>query len=154
MISIGNACSPAWGALAREAAVFFARSGRHEDPVVTLLRDIRSAFDSRSVDRIGIKILLAALHDTESGYWTEFCGVRRNRLPHKLTETELRAMLRPLGIITRSVWPEKGRAGDASAKGYYRSDFEPAWAAYCEEEGGAKTGKSATVISLRPSESA
>jgi Protein of unknown function (DUF3631) len=153
MISIGDACSPAWGALAREAAIFFARSGRHEEPVVTLLRDIRSIFDSRGIDRISIKALLAALHDMESGYWAEFCGVRRNKQPHKLTETELRAMLRPLGIITRSVWPEKGRAGDASAKGYYWSDFEPAWAAYCEE-GGAKTGKSAKVISLRPPESA
>src|SRR5262249_44631982 len=38
MISIADACSPAWGTLAREAAIFFARSGRHEEPVVTLLR--------------------------------------------------------------------------------------------------------------------
>src|SRR5262245_40532715 len=146
MISIGDACSPAWGELAREAAIFFARSGRHEDPVVTLLRDIRTVFETHDIDRIGIKALVTALHDTESGYWTEFCGVRRKQLPHKLRESELRAMLRPLGIVTRSVWPQKGQAGDQSAKGYHRSDFEPAWSAYCEE---AETGKPAKVVPLR-----
>jgi len=146
MISIGDACSPAWGAFAREAAIFFARSGHHEDQVVTLLRDIRSVFDARDIDRIGIKVLVTALHDIDGAPWSEFCGVKRNREPHKLTESELRAMLRPLGIFTRSIWPEKGRTGDASVKGYYRSDFEPVWAAYCE---GAETGKPAKVIPLR-----
>jgi hypothetical protein len=33
-------------------------------------------------------------------------------------------------------------------KGYYRSDFEAAWRAYCEE-GEAETGKSAKVIPLK-----
>jgi hypothetical protein len=155
MISIADACSRAWGRLAREAAIFFARGGRHEDPVVALLRDIRTVFDTRGIDRISIKALLAALHDMESGYWTEFCGVKRNRLPHKLTETELRAMLRPHGIFTRSIWPQKGQPGDKSAKGYHDSDFEPVWRAYLEEEeGSAETGKSAKVVSLRPPESA
>jgi hypothetical protein len=154
LISIADACSRAWGRLAREAAIFFARSGRHEDPVVTLLRDIRTVFDTRGVDRISIKALLAALHDIDSGYWSEFCGVKRKGLPHKLTESELRAMLRPLGIFTRSVWPQKGVSGDRSGKGYHYSDFEPAWRAYLEEEEGAETGKSAKVVSLRPPESA
>jgi hypothetical protein len=146
LISIADACSPAWGALAREAAIFFARSGRHEDPVVTLLRDIRTVFDSRGVDRIAIKVLITALHDIEDTRWTEFCGVRRNRPPHKLTESELRSMLRPLGLQTRSVWPQKGKPGDHSAKGYYRSDFEPVWRAYREE---AESGKSAKVVALK-----
>jgi uncharacterized protein DUF3631 len=137
LISIADACSPAWGPLAREAAIFFARSGRHEDPVVTLLRDIRTVFDTRGIDRIGIKALLAALHDMEDGRWAEFSGVQRNRLPHTLTESELRAMLRPLGIQTRSVWAVGPRKpGDSSAKGYNQSDFEAAWAAYCGDEGG------------------
>jgi hypothetical protein len=59
-------------------------------------------------------------------------------------------MLRPLGIITRSVWPQKGKEGDHFGKGYYRSDFEPAWRAYREDEdgGGGETGKPAKIITL------
>jgi hypothetical protein len=140
LISIADACSPAWGVLARETAIFFARSGRHEELVATLLRDIRTVFDVQGVDRIGIKALVAALHNVEGDRWSEFGGVKRNLQPHKLKESELRAMLRPLGIFTHSVWPQKGRPGDASGKGYYRSDFEAAWHAYC---GGEETGKPA-----------
>jgi len=144
LISVADACSLAWGALARDAAIFFARSGRHEDPVATLLRDIHTVFDGRRIDRITIKMLLAALHDMDGGYWAEFCGVKQKRQPHKLTETELRAMLRPLGIITKSVWPQKGRPDDHSGKGYYRSDFEAIWREYGIGEGGwrnRQTGK-------------
>ena len=146
LISVADACLPAWGTLAREAAVFFALSGRHEDPIVVLLRDIRTVFDMLSVDRITIKALVTALHEMEDGRWSEFCGVQRNRTPHKLRESELRAMLRPLGIVTRSVWPGKGKPGDHSGKGYYRSDFEAAWRAYCE---GEETGKPAKVVTLK-----
>src|SRR6516162_300382 len=149
LISVADACSPAWGALAREAAVFFAQSGRHEDPVVVLLRDIRIVFDAQGVDRIVIKALVTALHEIEDGRWSEFCGVQRNRTPHKLRESELRAMLRPLGIVTHSVWPGKGKSGDHSGKGYYRSDFEAAWRAYCGEEEEAETGKPAKVVALK-----
>ena len=148
LISVADACSPAWGTLAREAAVFFAQSGRHEDPVVILLRDIRIVFDAQGVDRIVIKALVTALHEMEDGRWSEFCGVQRNRTPHKLRESELRAMLRPLGIVTHSVWPGKGKLGDHSGKGYYRSDFEAAWRAYCGEEE-AETGKPAKVVALK-----
>ena len=146
LISVADACLPAWGTLAREAAVFFALSGRHEDPIVVLLRDIRTVFDMLSVDRITIKALVTALHEMEDGRWSEFCGVQRNRTPHKLRESELRAMLRPLGIVTRSVWPGKGKPGDHSGKGYYRSDFEAAWRAYCGDE---ETGKPAKVVTLK-----
>jgi hypothetical protein len=146
LISVADACSPVWGALAREAAVFFVRSGRHEDLIVTLLHDIRTVFDTQGVDRIGIKVLVAALHNVEGDHWSEFTGVKRKQQPHKLRESELRAMLRPLGIFTHSIWPQKGRPGDTSGKGYYRSDFEAAWRDYC---GGEETGKPAKVVALK-----
>jgi hypothetical protein len=167
LISVADAFSPIWGRLAREAAIFFARSGRHEDPVVTLLRDIRTVFDTLDTDRVLINVkpqkgkpvsaamlrlsLLPALHDMESGYWSEFCGRERRQQPHKLTEAELRAMLRPLGIVTHSVWPQKGAEGDRSGKGYTRADFAAAWRAYLDE---SETGKPAKVVQLRPPESA
>jgi hypothetical protein len=47
------------------------------------------------------------------------------------------------------VWPGKGKSGDHSGKGYYRSDFEAAWRAYCGEEEEAETGKPAKVVALK-----
>src|SRR5262249_18269246 len=88
------------------------------------------------------------------GRWSEFCGAQRNRSPHKLRESELRAMLRPLGIITHSVWPGKGKPGDHSGKGYTCADFEAAWRDYCDETGEDETGKSARILPLRKAGSA
>jgi hypothetical protein len=146
LISIADACGPAWGALAREAAIAFAQDHREEDIVVVLLRDIREVFDTRGADRITGKALLIALRELEDAGWSEFSGVKGDGLSHKLRASELRAMLRSLGIETRSIWPARGRAGDRSGKGYYRSDFEPLWRAYCDEP---ETGKSANILALK-----
>src|SRR6516162_1668494 len=154
LIAIADSFGTEWGKIARMTAVFFAQDPREEDVVVTLLQDIRKVFDMRGVDRITGKALLATLHDLDEAGWSEFYGISGNaRIPHKLRPAELRAMLRLLGIQTRSVWPHKGAPGDHSGKGYYRADFEPAWRAYCDE-GEAETGKSAKIISLRPPEGA
>jgi uncharacterized protein DUF3631 len=113
--------------IARAVAVIFAQDRREEDVVVVLLRDIRGVFEARGVDRISSKALLATLHELEEAGWSEFCGIKNDRSPHRLRASELRAMLRSLDVPTRSVWPQKGQPGDRSAKGYYRSDFEAAW---------------------------
>ena len=139
LISVADACSPGWGKLAREAAIWFERSGRHDDPVVMLLRDARTIYDTLGTDRLFVNVvekegrplsaamhrlsLLPALHAMEHGYWMEFCGVGRNRSPHKLTETELRSMLRPLIGSPHSIWLMGPRQpGDSSAKGWLRGD--------------------------------
>jgi len=148
LIAIADSFGPESGRIARAAAVIFAQDRREEDVVVVLLRDIRGIFDAHGVDRISSKALLAALHELEDAGWSEFCGIKNDRSPHRLRAIELRAMLRSLDISTRSVWPQRGQPGDRSAKGYYRSDFEAAWRAYCEE-GEAETGKPAKVVSLK-----
>jgi len=137
LIAIADACSPAWGALARAAAVAFAQDRKEEDVGVLLLRDIRVVFDARGIDRITGKALLVALHELESGDWLEFCGAKNDRLSHKLRNSELRALLRLFDIEPRSIWAAGPRKpGDSSAKGYYRSDFVAAWDAYCSDEAG------------------
>jgi hypothetical protein len=147
LIAIADAFGPELGRIARTAAVLFAQDRREEDVIVILLRDIRTVFDTRGIDRISHKALLAALLELEEAGWPEYCGLKGDRPPHKLRPNELRAMLRSLGIQTRSIWPQKGRPGDASLKGYYRSDFEAYWRAYCNE---AETGKPANVVPLQP----
>jgi uncharacterized protein DUF3631 len=147
LIAIADIFGPEWGRIARAAAVLFAQDRREEDVIVLLLHSIREVFDARGIDRITGKALVEALNGLEDAGWSEFSGIKSNRSPHLLRNSELRAMLRMLDIEARSVWPLKGKPGDHSGKGYYRSDFEAAWRAYC---GGAEeSGKSAKVVPLR-----
>jgi hypothetical protein len=149
LIAIADSFGAEIGRIARAAAVAFAQEYRDEDWVVILLHDIRKVFDARGIDRIHGKTLLAALHELEDADWSEFAGFRSDHhAPHKLRMSELRAMLRSVGIFTHSVWPQKGQTGDRSGKGYYRSDFEAAWEAYCREE---ESGKPANIAALRAS---
>jgi hypothetical protein len=147
LIAIADSFGPELGKIARAAAVIFAQDRREEDIVVQLLHSIREVFDTHDVDRITSKALLVALHGLEDAGWSEFCGAKNDGSPHKLRNSELRAMLRLLDIGSRSLWPQKGRPGDASGKGYYRSDFEAAWRAYCGEE--PEPGKPAKVVALK-----
>ena len=152
LISVADACSPGWGKLAREAAIWFERSGRHEDPVVMLLRDARTIYDTLGTDRLFVNVvekegrplsaamhrlsLLPALHAMEHGYWMEFCGVGRIRSPLMLSDTVLRSMLRPLIGSPHSIWLMGPRQpGDSSAKGWLRGDWESVWGAYLGESG-------------------
>jgi hypothetical protein len=148
LIAIADSFGPEWGRIARLTAVHFAKDWREEDVPVLLLRSICEVFDALGVDRITGRALLEALHRLEEAGWSEFTG-KGDRPPHKLRNSELRAMLRMFGIESHNVWPMKGVPGDRSGRGYYRSDFEAAWRAYCE---GDETGKPANVIPLRPPE--
>jgi hypothetical protein len=149
LIAIADSFGPEWGRIARLTAVHFAKDWREEDVPVLLLRSIRDVFDAFGTDRIIGKALLEALHRLEEAGWSEFTGIKGDRPPHKLRNSELRAMLRMFGIESRVVWPARGVSGDRSGRGYYRSDFEAAWRAYCE---GGETVKPSNVISLRPPE--
>jgi hypothetical protein len=146
LIAIADSFGPEWGRIARLTAVHFAKDWREEDVPVLLLHSIREVFDALGVDRITGKALLEALHRLEEAGWSEFTGVKGDRPPHKLRNSELRAMLRMFGIESRVVWPAKGVPGDRSGRGYYRSDFEAAWRAYCE---GGETVKPSNVIPMR-----
>jgi hypothetical protein len=140
LIAIADAVSPAWGALAREAAVAFAKDRRDEDAVVALLYDCRDVFDARGVDRIGSRALVDALNAIEDAGWSEWQGLKGDRQPRPLTPGELARLLRPLGIKPHSVWPLGSRESrGAGGKGYYRADFELAWRAYCEGDTAAQT---------------
>jgi len=149
LIAIADSFDPEWGRIARLTAVHFAKDWREEDVPILLLKSIREVFDTLGIDRITGKALLEALCRLEDAGWSEFTGVKGDRPPHKLRNSELRTMLRMFGIESRNVWAMRGAPGDRSGRGYYRSDFEAAWRAYCEE---GETGKPANVIPLRPPE--
>jgi hypothetical protein len=129
LISIAD--SLGCGEEARAAAVALGADRPDEDAGVVLLTDIRTIFEARKVDRIASAALIEALVELGDGRWSEFCGVNDDRPPRKLTQPQLAQLLRPFGIGSRTIWPLQRRPGDKSSRGYLRSQFEPAWRAYC-----------------------
>jgi Protein of unknown function (DUF3631) len=131
LLAIADACSPAWGELAREAAVALSK-GQDEDPGVLLLADIRDIFDCRpTVDRLATAVIVAELNEMPNGLWSEWRGPRDDHTPRKLSPGEMARMLAPFGIRPKTIWPPRRGTHDRSAKGYLRKQFGQAWASYC-----------------------
>jgi Protein of unknown function (DUF3631) len=128
LLSIADACGPTWSALARDAAITFARTDRDEDVAITLLHHIREVFDT---DRIASKDLIDRLLE-HNEMWSEYRGVHGNENPRKLTQGALAALLRPFGIRPRKFWPPHRDQTTKSYRGYFRSEFEGAWRSYCD----------------------
>ena len=136
LISIADSFGEAWGEKARDAAITFASVYHDEDAAVILLNDLREIFGRTNCDRAASQQLIAELHDLADGMWLEYRGVRDDQPPRKLTPAEMARLLRPFGIKPCTVWPPGGRnEGGKSRKGYYRQQFEQAWARYCSADG-------------------
>jgi Protein of unknown function (DUF3631) len=119
------------GEAARSAAVTLCANRPDEDPGVTLLADIRTAFQELGVERIASSALVEALIGLDDGLWNEWRGPHDDGPPRTLTQGELSRLLRPFGIRPKTVWPARRRLGDRSSRGYLRSQFDAAWRAYC-----------------------
>jgi hypothetical protein len=130
LIAIADSVGGEWPQLAREAAMALSRNRPDEDPGVTLLTDIRDIFDRRQIDRLPSAVLVGDLVSNEDGLWGEWRGVKDDQQPRKLAQGELAKLLAPFRIKPRTVWPVPRTK---SRSGYYRSQFEVAWAAYCPQ---------------------
>ena len=120
------------GEEARAAALTLSGGLPDDDPRVYLLEDIRGVFDALGVDRIASSVLLEKLHAVEGGMWLEWRGPNDDQQPHKLTANELARLLRDFKISPRTVSPLGSRLlRGPSSRGYFRRDFEAAWASYC-----------------------
>jgi hypothetical protein len=132
LVSIADSFGAAWGASARDAAIYFSRTHRDEDAAVILLNDIHVIFDQRGVDRLASAVLVAELVAMDDSMWSDWRGRRDDQQPRCLSQGELASLLKPFGIGPKSVWPRQRRQGAKSSKGYKRAWFEAAWAAYCD----------------------
>jgi Protein of unknown function (DUF3631) len=118
---------------ARSAAIKLSSNRVYTEPGIALLADILTVFEQANVDRFASKGLVAALLDLNDGDWNEWRGPKEDRPPHKLSQSELAATLRPFHIRPRTIWPAKRQPGTRSSRGYLRSQFERAWDSYCRQ---------------------
>jgi Protein of unknown function (DUF3631) len=136
LISIADSFGRTWGTMARKAAIEFARAHADEDAGVTLLNDIYTIFRAHRVDRLASVVLVAELIALDDSPWADWRGLRDDQQPRRLSPGELARLLAPFDIKPKSIWPPGERTRRTkSAKGYLRSQFEPAWRAYCGEGG-------------------
>jgi putative DNA primase/helicase len=151
LIAIADACGPEIAELARQVAVRMSR-GLDEDLEVLLLRDIRDIFDLKQVDRLTSKIIVEYLDLLPHGLWADWRGRDNTEAPRPLTQSIMAKLLRIFEIRPTTVWPPGPRNADSkSANGYYRHQFEDAWARYCP---GADTPtQTGNIIHLRPHKS-
>jgi hypothetical protein len=150
LISVADCFGAYWSGAARKAAITFAHAYHDEDAGVVLLSDIRGIFNRISADRIASVDLITALLDIEESGWSEYRGARDDQTPRKLSQGEMARLLRPFGIRPRSIWPQaRRRKGSSSQKGYYRAQFESAWARYCSPAGTTAQASNVTFIGSR-----
>jgi putative DNA primase/helicase len=118
LLAIADLAGGTWPEEARRAACLL--SGEEQGAIgVELLRDIRSVFGDDDVIRSSD--LVAKLTADPERPWAEW------RYGRPLTQKQLAGLLAPFHIISLTVHPP----GLPDGKGYRRTDFEEAWAAYC-----------------------
>jgi hypothetical protein len=147
LISIADALGH--GEDARAAAIALCANRPDEDPGVVLLADVRTIFLGFGIDRIASAVLIKALLALDDGIWADWRGLNDDRPPRKLGQGELARLLRMFDIRPRTIWPAQRRPGDKSSRGYLRSQFEAAWAAYCPPAD-TPTKSSKIIKLLRP----
>lgn len=125
LFAIADAAGDKWGKRARDAAAFL--NGEAEDPSesVMLLRDIREIFEER--DRIATSDLLDRLHQREERPW----GMPVASGFHPWGPRQLGRILTSFRIQSQTV-----KIAGAPVRGFYRHQFEPAWASYLPYEPG------------------
>ena len=142
LIAMADLVGGTWPALARDAAVQLSANRERAASVgELLLADIEREFASRSSsrDRLTSSELCTALAAREGRPWPEYGQARKPISPNQLARR-----LAPFNVFPRSI-----RIGNATAKGYLRSDFRDAFSRYLPQQ----TGTSSLLFSEKESSS-
>jgi len=106
------------------------REGEH--PAATLVRDIKTVYAESGKPALWKTSIFEALRELGDGHWSEYRGLYNDMSPHKLTLHELNDLLRGFDMSKGNNIREPGRP--KTARGWYATDFEKVWAAYCPDD--------------------
>lgn len=120
LLAIADIVGGVWPEAARNVAQALSEvnSTEQESMRTMLLSDIRSAFDN--ADRLSSDKIVAHLIGLDERPWTEFSKGR------SVTKSALARLLKPFSIFPKTIRLDE----KTTAKGYYRTDFEDAFARY------------------------
>jgi Protein of unknown function (DUF3631)/Primase C terminal 2 (PriCT-2)/Bifunctional DNA primase/polymerase, N-terminal len=124
LLAIADAAAGVWRQMARHVAIALSEvnSTDQESMRTMLLSDIRAAF--AKVDRLSSDNIVTHLAGLDERPWSEFSKGR------SITKAGLARLLKPFAIFPKTI-----RFDDKNtAKGYYRADFEDAFARYLPVE--------------------
>lgn len=124
LIMVADLAGGSWPELARKACAAFVTGARDDDTAsvsVRLLTDLREVFAGADVQPT--ETILAGLHALDESPWGDWYG-------KPLTPRELAKLLKPYGIRPKVV-----RIGDATPRGYARSDLLESWRRYLPSDG-------------------
>jgi len=125
LFAIADLAGGVWPERARRAAVELTDDGDDQgSTLVALLVDIQAAFSARASDRLSSEDLATDLGGLEHRPWAE------DRAGRPITKARIARMLAPLHISPGTIRLADGR----TAKGYYRSGFDDAFARYLRPE--------------------
>jgi hypothetical protein len=133
LCAIADLLGSEWPVEARQAAVDLHRSQqRIEDSLqLVLLAEIREVFDTEGTDRMPSEKLCERLNGLPDVPWNAWNG----RGSGGIRTGKLAKLLRPFGIVPRSIRLTKSSGPGSTAKGYKREWFLDAWERYLPPEG-------------------
>jgi putative DNA primase/helicase len=139
LIAIADLAGGDWPRRAREAACVLSGAGHESKSIgVECLADIKLAF-AETEEMWSIDLVEALNADQERPWATWNKG-------KPLSQKQLANLLRPFRIISESIW-----INGKSSKGYKRSSFEEAWAAYLPGQNHCAAPSDASEASKRQS---
>jgi hypothetical protein len=144
LLAIAELAGAEWRECLTAALLSVFSSQRSEDASigVTLLSDIRDAFEDRRADRLTSASLLEYLNDIDGRPWPEW-----NR-GKPMTTSNLARQLKKHNIQSGTI-----RLNGETAKGYYKGDFREPWARYCPCPSTHSESASQTSQTSRPTSS-
>ena len=132
LLAVADAIGGIWPAKARAAAVAIQQAAGSDDELgITLLADIREVFGG---DAMHSADLVQALINKEGSPWGEITHGR------PLTQDKLGKLLRDFGI-----YPEQIKINGMNRRGYQRTAFEKAFAAYLPAQASGLSSQGATA---------
>lgn len=126
LFAIADIAGSEWSRLARQAALVLSDAGSTEQDSrgTMLLGDVRALYQGKNSDRLTSDAIVAFLMNLDDRPWGEMNKGRG------MTKSILARLLKPFKIFPTTIRLD----GDRTAKGYYRSAFEDAFARYLPDE--------------------
>jgi hypothetical protein len=120
LLAIADAAGEDWAKRAREAATMLVAAAKEAEPSlgIRLLADLKTVFDTSTLDALPTEIILSSLKALPESPWGDLKG-------KPLSDRGLASRLRQYGVKSKVI-----RVGEQTPRGYARADLHDTWVRY------------------------